>query len=507
MTVNESEALEFRTLIARRLGLWFDEHRREFLAGTLRERVNARRCGSVANYFRELGGGGWPEEWTTLAGALTVTETYFLRGPEHFRALIETVLAECQRSGRSDRPLRLLSAGCASGEEPFSLAIALREHAPWLALLPVQIVGIDANSEMLAKARQGRFSAWSLRETPPAIRERYFRAAGADYVLDDEIRGMVSFVERNLAAPNDDLWPPTSWDVVFCRNMLMYFTPEAAEALIARIQRALVPGGFLFLGHAETLRGLSTGFELRRSHGAFFYQLRDPSCAVAGESVSHVAPPVPSWSEPQPAPAGASWVDEIGRSAEKIEVLSVAARQSGAGRETLVADKASGVSDFDRALDLHRQERFAEALAHLQGTSAEAARDADFQVLQAVLLVNCGRTDEAEARCRPLLSRLDAAAHYVVALCREHAGDLASAIDHAETAAYLDAQFAMPRFHLGRLCQRQGRRREALGCFEEALALLVKEDPTRLLLFGGGFTRETLVQACRAEIQRLGGGA
>ncbi|MBI2510964.1 MAG: methyltransferase domain-containing protein [Opitutae bacterium] len=503
--MNESEVLEFRTLIARRLGLWFDDHRREFLAGTLRERVSARRCGSAANYFQELGGGAWPEEWAMLAVALTVTETYFLRGAEHFRALIETALPECQRSGRGDRPLRLLSAGCASGEEPFSLAIALRERGAWIAH-SVQIVGVDANREMLAKARLGRFSAWSLRETPPAIRDRYFRPTGADFLLDEEIRGMVSFLERNLAASNDDLWPPASLDVVFCRNMLMYFTPEAAEALIARIERALVPGGFLFLGHAETLRGLSTGFQLRRSHGAFFYQVGEPSRAGAGEPVSRAEPSALGWSAPELAPPGASWVDEIGRSAEKIEVLSAAARRR-SEHETMVAGAAAGVSGFDRALDLHRQDRFAEALAHLQATSAEAARDADFQVLQAVLLVNCGRTDEAEARCRPLLSRLDAAAHYVVALCREHAGDLAAAFEHAETAAYLDPQFAMPRFLLGRLSKRQGRTRETLGYFEEALALLVKEDPTRLLLFGGGFTRETLVQACRAEIQRLGGGS
>lgn len=506
MTVNESEVLEFRTVIARRLGLWFDDHRREFLAETLRERVSVRRCGTAANYFRELGGGGWPDEWATLAGALTVTETYFLRGAEHFRALIETALPECRQSSRPDRPLRLLSAGCASGEEPFSLAIALREHGAAIAPHSVQIVGVDANREMLAKARLGRFSAWSLRETPPAIRDRYFRAAGADYILDEEIRGLVSFLERNLAASHEDLWQPASLDVVFCRNMLMYFTPEAAEALIARIQRALVPGGFLFLGHAETLRGLSTGFQLRRSHGAFFYQVGEPLHADNGEPATRAEAAAPGWPAPELAPPGASWVDEIGRSAEKIEVLSAAARRSSA-HETIVAGKAAGISDFDRALDLHRQERFAEALTHLQGTPAEVARDADFQVLQAVLLVNCGRTDEAEARCRPLLGRLDAAAHYVVALCREHAGDLAAAIEHAETAAYLDAQFAMPRFLLGRLSKRQERTREALGYFEEALALLVREDPTRLLLFGGGFTRETLVQACRAEIQRLGGGA
>jgi len=160
---------------------------------------------------------------------------------------------------------------------------------------------------------------------------------------------------------------------------------------------------------------------------------------------------------------------------------------------------------INRVLDLHQQERFTEALAHLQGLASETGTDADLQVLQAMLLVNCGRLSEAEALCRPLLGsdELNAGVHFVAALCREHAGDPAAAEEHDAAAAYLDPSFAMPHFHLGRLCQRLGRASEALAHFEAALALLVKEDPVRLLLFGGGFSRETLVQACRAEIERL----
>ncbi|MBI2518516.1 MAG: methyltransferase domain-containing protein [Opitutae bacterium] len=500
--VGESELLEFRALIARRLGLWFDDHRRDFLASVLSDRTAAQRCADPVSYLRGLDGAAWRDEWTVLAGTITITETYFLRGPEHFRALAETVLTIWQHRDATVRPLRLLSAGCSSGEEAFSLAIALREQAPWLDQWRVEIVGIDANREMLAKARQGRFGVWSLRETPPALRERYFRPAGPDFMLDDKIRTMVSFVERNLAEANDDLWQPAAFDVVFCRNMLMYFTPEAAEALVRRIQRALVPSGFLFLGHAETLRGLSRAFRLCQSHGAFYYQLGSdvdvgrPDSFLEGEAIEATLPA----SRPAPV-AGTNWFDEIGRAAAKIETLS-----SQASRRPCVGPApAPNCEAIGRALDLHRQERFAEALAQLQSCLSGAATDPDLQVLQAVLLVNCGRTDEAEALCRPLLGRLDAGAHYVAALCREHAGDYAPAADHAATAAYLDSQFAMPRFHLGLICKRQGREREALGHFQEALALLVKEDPARLLLFGGGFTRETLVQACRAEIRRLGG--
>jgi len=195
-------------------------------------------------------------------------------------------------------------------------------------------------------------------------------------------------------------------------------------------------------------------------------------------------------------------MDEISRASARIATLAAATP-----RRTAVATAATapGVGEISRVLDLHQQERFTEALAHLQGLPAGAAPDADLQVLQAMLLVNCGRLPEAEALCRPLLGNdeLNAGARYVAALCREHAGDLAAAEEHDAAAAYLDPSFAMPRFHLGRLCLRLDRAPDALAHFEAALALLVKEDPVRLLLFGGGFSRETLVQACRGEIHRL----
>ena len=506
--VGETVLLEFCSLVAQRLGLWFDEHRREFLAGVLRERADGRGCRDPEAYLRTLADGGWADEWPALSGLLSVTETYFFRGQEHFRALVETVLPEHRRRAQDMRRLRLLSAGCASGEEAYSLAIALKEHAPWLEDWQVEITGLDANREMLAKARSGLYTVWSLRETPPEIREKYFQSVRQGFLLDEKIRGAVVFNERNLAAANDDLWRPGAFDVVFCRNMLMYFTPESAAALVARIGRALTPGGTLFLGHAETLRGLSQAFHLRRDHGAFYYQLRGENETPARVPADgSLRPPAPLFTAVPDL--STAWVEEIGRASAKIAVLSAKTRKTASPVPTTSPapgpSAASGA--INRVLDLHRQERFTDALTHLQELPAGAAPDADMQVLRAVLLVNCGRLDEAEALCRPLLGRddLNAGAHYVTALCREQAGDLAAAEEHDARAVYLDPFFAMPRFHLGLMCKRLGRVSEALAHFGEALALLVKEDPVRLLLFGGGFSRETLVQVCRSELQRMKG--
>lgn len=507
MITSKPDLLEFRSLVARRLGLWFDDHRQDFLAGILRERV-ANRGGDPAAYLQMIAGYAACDEWRALASVLTVSETYFLRGGDHFRAFAETVLPTCLRRPPAARPLRLLSAGCASGEEAYSLAISLREHPGGLAGRPVEIVGVDINREALAKARSGRYSEWSLRETPLEIRRKYFRSVRSEFVLDESIVAMVSFQERNLTEPNDDLWQAGAFDAVFCRNMLMYFVPGTAAAVVARIQQALTPGGYLFLGHSETLRGLSQAFHLRRDNGTFYYQLRgedEPSLPAAREIMRKTLPPAaaPELVSADGLVAATTWVDEIGRASARIASLAASAPRLSATAGATAP--VSGKAVINRVFDLHQQERFAEALTHLQGLLEGTAPDVDLQVLQAMLLVNCGRLAEAEALCRPLLGsdELNAGVHHVAALCREHAGDLVASEEHDAAAAYLDPSFAMPRFHLGLLCKRLGRASDALAHFEAALALLVKEDPVRLLLFGGGFSRETLVQACHGEIQRL----
>jgi chemotaxis protein methyltransferase CheR len=156
-----------------------------------------------------------------------------------------------------------------------------------------------------------------------------------------------------------------------------------------------------------------------------------------------------------------------------------------------------------------RQERFADAMGLLQALPVEARTDADAQLLRAVLLTNGGALAEAESVCDQILSKddLHAGAHYLVALCREHAGDRRAALEHDRAATYLDVTFAMPHLHLGLLARRSSDPAYARTELEHALTLLVREDASRILLFGGGFSREALVELCRAELRTCGGGA
>jgi chemotaxis protein methyltransferase CheR len=157
-------------------------------------------------------------------------------------------------------------------------------------------------------------------------------------------------------------------------------------------------------------------------------------------------------------------------------------------------------------VSLLQRERFAEALAVVQGFPPESRRDADVLLLRAVLLVQDAQLSDAEATCTQLLAidELNAGAHYVLALCREHGHDNTGAGEQYQMAAYLDAAFAMPRLHLGLMARRNGDCISARREFEQALVLLRREEAPRLLLFGGGFDREALIALCDAELTACG---
>ena len=495
-----SDLDRFRTVIIERIGLQFDDARLGFLGEVLQRRLDKLgRSGDA--YLRGLEDRSTSGEITALAPELTVGETYFFRNNEQFRALAEVVLPERMRVHRAPGVLRLLSAGCASGEEAYSMAIVAREAVTdpsW----EVAIRAVDLNPAVLEKATRARYSSWSLRDTSPDLQRKWFRTDGRDLRLEETVRTAVTFGHGNLASDDPELWPPAAYDAIFCRNVLMYFAPEQMRAVIARISQSLLPGGFLFLGHAETLRGVSEAFHLRHSHETFYYELKE------GSESAHRRPPQ-SGKRTLPGggpilPTGAdlkgAWFETIREATERVAALvPTVAAHSPLGPPALPWDLAP-------ALDLLRKERFAEALDHVRSGPPASEKDPDVLLLEATLLAHSGQLVAAEDTCLRLLliDELNAGAHYLLALCREHSGHRERAGEHDRVAAYLDPSFAMPRLHLGLLARRAGDRAAARRELALALALLRREDASRLLLFGGGFGREALMALCESSLKECG---
>jgi chemotaxis protein methyltransferase CheR len=506
----------FRGWIAQRLGLHFDDTKLEFLAEVLDRRVD-KEGAMLLPYLDRLEGPDITAELKALALELTVPETYFFRHIEQFRAFADVALPEAQAMRGAVRKLSLLSVGCASGEEPYSLAMLVRERGAeqgW----NVAIHAFDINSAMLAKAARGLYSAWALRETPAQSQQRWFRNVGKEFELEQSIRSAVTFQEVNLAQENAELWAVDKYDVIFCRNVLMYFTPQSAQVLVGRLTRSLAPCGHLFLGSAETLRGLSNDFHLRHTHGAFYYQRkfaqngegREKYDALGDISQDKLAQPAvvrAMASVPEPAWTK-NWLDTIQGASDRILALT--------GRSTLKSLPGVGpaaemqtAAQMPLVMELLKKERFADALNLLGCLPVESEQDADALLLRAALLTHHGDLSAAETVCAQLLGQdeLNTGAHYLLALCRESAGDRQRALEHYRSAIYLDPGFAMPRLHLGLMARRDGDRDVAIRELRQALVLLKREDASRLLLFGGGFGREALIALCRAELISAGGAA
>jgi chemotaxis protein methyltransferase CheR len=490
-----------RAVVGRRLGLQFDDVRVEQLASAARERAEALGVG-LDEWLSRVDAGD-AAEVRALAERLTVGETYFFRNTNDLRAFVGAVLPERMRARRAERRLRLLSAGCSSGEEPYTLAMLVRQ-VPELAAWDVRIRGVDVNPAAIARAQAARYGPWSLRQTPQEMRARFLAGNEREVRVAEDVRALVAFEERNLVDDDPRFWIRGAYDVVFCRNVLMYFAPEVAHRVVARIASALAPGGFLFLGHAETLRGVSSDFHLRHSHGTFYYQLREGA-------EEELAPPTPpnDAAAPEvavPAPE-VDWVEAIQQASARIAALAgagpVAPREVAQRPAPAPPHAPARVAS---ALELLRQDRASAALAALGG-GAEEERDTDVLLLRAVLLASSGDPAAAERACARILEldELNAEAHYVKALCRDHAGDLAGAANHDHYALYLDPTFAMPRLHLGLLAKRAGDLDAARRELSRAVALLAGEDGSRLLLLGGGFGRDALLELCRTELRACGG--
>ncbi len=505
MSFESDDAQRFRRLVAQRLGLHFEDGRLGLLGEVLRRRLEAVHQDAHV-YLTRLEMAPTTEEIGAVAQDLTVAETYFFRNLEQFHALAQIVLPERIRAQQMRRSLRFLSAGCASGEEAYSIGIWIREHLAdpgW----DISVRAVDINPAVLERARRARFTAWSLRETPPELQRKWFREQGRELVLDDALRDSVRFEQRNLSHEDPELWPPETYDVVFCRNVLMYFTPESAHGVVERIERALVPGGYLFLGHAETLRGLSGDFHLCHTHGTFYYQRRHRSDGRA-DSVSAWEPAERLAVPPaEAAPDADTWIERIQGASERIERITSPGRHDPSPASPAAPTGPWARSDLGSALDLLVEERYAEALDRVHALPPAREGDPDALLLRAVLLTHAGRLEEAEEACARVLEidGLNAGAHYALALCREGAGDRRRAVDHDQVAIYLDGSFAMPRLHLGLLARKGGDRETARRELGQAFVLLQREDAARVLLFGGGFRREALLELCRAELKACGG--
>lgn len=248
-------------LLAERFGLSFAGARQEILGARLRPRLEVLHLDGLREYYHYLCfHPGREEEFAELTRRITNNETYFFREAAQFDAIVRHVMPEYAAVMR-ERPLRILSAACSSGEEPYSLSIRLMDSGMELLGARWEIDACDLNPARLECARRAVYEGFAFRNCDEDTRRRCFQeVAPGQYQLRERYRRSVRFFHANLAAPITGLgWG--SYDVILCRNLLIYFAPDGFDRMICRFAQLLRPGGYLFLGHSESLFDRNTDFE------------------------------------------------------------------------------------------------------------------------------------------------------------------------------------------------------------------------------------------------------
>jgi chemotaxis protein methyltransferase CheR len=272
--LNDSLYVRFRDLLRERCGLDYPERKRADLAHGLRLVLESSRHADLEALYADAAAGG--PGWEILLAQLTNGETYFFRNKPQFDALREHILPELIQRRQPMRHLRIWSAGCATGEEPYSVAMTLADLLPEDELWQVSILATDINPQFLARARDGLYGSWSFRETPDAIRERFFTPEQNRWRLHPRIRQMVTFARLNLAQP---CFPAIlngtyAQDLILCRNVTIYFDEANTHQLIDRFHSTLLPGGWLLVGHAEPQASANQQLELHNFPHTVVYRKR-----------------------------------------------------------------------------------------------------------------------------------------------------------------------------------------------------------------------------------------
>lgn len=270
-TISEQDFEKFREFFYRKTGIQFESSKRYFVDKRLEERIERTESGNFRGYFTKLRFEASGEELQHLTNLMTVNETYFFREEYQFQCLVKSMLPDLTRRKRNTGPIRIWVIPSSSGEEPYSIAIYLLEYWAGINDFDIEIVSSDIDTKILALARQGLYSERSVQNLPESLLRKYFKRNATGYQIGDSLRDAVEFTRVNLSE-RADTRAYRDFDVVFCRNLLIYFDDTSRKAAAETFFDALKPGGYICLGHSESMSRFSSLYTVRKFPEAIVYQ-------------------------------------------------------------------------------------------------------------------------------------------------------------------------------------------------------------------------------------------
>lgn len=469
----------FVDLVRNTSGIELPHARRNELERLIQQALNESELENVIDLYRHLAAPEGKRDLENFVGELTIGETHFFRNKPQIRTLEEHILPDLISRRRHERRLRIWSAGCASGEEPYSIAILLERLIEDLDNWHVSLLATDVNRKALKKAQAGVYGRWSFRDVDPKIENEYFERRGDRLEILPRVRDRVTLRYLNLV---EDSFPSfltntSALDLILCRNVLIYFNEPTKRTVVSRFHDALTPGGWLVVGHAEPSQEAFADYETHNFPGAIIYRKTEPVWAT-----SFPEPRVP---EPAPVPE------------------PILPERSPAPVETPAPLPPGEEPSLEAALQMWSAGHFGEALH-----AAAALADADPSDARAPYLAAkfcADRRDFADAQLwvNVALTRdsLSAPAHHLRALILEEEGDLDGALKALRCSLYADATWPLAHYALGALFFRMGVAPRAAKAFDYVLRVLADRSEEEAIPDADGVTVGRLRHLAQAHLE------
>lgn len=457
--LSEEEFLLFQRYISDNAGLFLDDSKLDTLRTALLARTTALNLKDYREYYRFISfNPRGEEEFKELMNLLTVGETYFFRDVRHFEILEKYTLPDLikYKKDRGDNSIRIWSAGCSTGEEPYSVAMFLLQHLAIPSLWDIEILATDVSTQALRKAREGIYTKWSLRAIDRKYSQKHFTPVENKYRLNDDVKQMIRFEYFNLIR---EPYPLTRmgnyWDIILCKNVTIYFKIDSTKRVIHNFYQSLRDGGSLFIGMAESLFQISDEFNLIEHDGCFLYK----------KLASQEKP--------------TEFKREI-----KIPVI-----------KKIVAEDAE--VSFKHAKEHFKAKHYDRAIVELGKVIRLKPQHADARLMLADIYANEERYSEAEEECRKVIeiNSLLPTAHCLFGVVLGKQKRTTEAISELKKAIYLDQNMALAHLHLANLYYDNKEYNHSAREFKNVLKIMEKELDTEIGLSDGGFSQEVLFQA------------
>ncbi|HWX46464.1 MAG TPA: CheR family methyltransferase [Roseomonas sp.] len=469
--IPDADFLRLKSLVIARTGHFYYQDKDALLWERLRRRLRETGLPGTAAYLERLKDPVAGEaEWAALVAEITIGETFFFRYAEQFAALERTILPGIIARNRKERRLRVWSAGCASGAEPYSVAILVRRLlGEALPQWRVSLLGTDLNEAVLRTARRGLYSRWALRSLSAEELERDFTpdAGGRHWALRPQHRSLVRFEQHNLLSLLDGTSPLqiNEFDLILCRNVLIYFHPEVVERLVRALAERLNPGGWLLLGHAEPNPAFARFLDVVNLPGTVAYRR-------SGAPLPAPPPAAPAFTAPMAEPG--AWAPLPPPSSPPARPPAAPVPRS--------------------------------AIPPPEGAAPGGAAGADALLEEARALANRGDLVAAQAACRDGLAAEPAhpALHYYDGLVARALGQPEAAERAFRRALYLRRDFVMAHYQLGLLLLDEGHRTAGCRALTVATRIAMGLPGDAALEEGDGMTAQDLRIAARLQLEAPG---